>query len=583
MTDLRQKALEALRLWMAKRKLDAVLIPRGDAYQGEEVPESESRLHYISGFTGSAGLAVITQNKAALFSDGRYTLQMAAEVGAGWTTHTQPEETVSAWLKDNVQAGSVGVDGYLLTLSGWRQMTKSLPDTMELKALNDNPIDAIWDDRPPPPQAPAWTYPDHYAGRIRSDKIKDTCTDLASTKAADMMLITGPDQLCWLLNIRGDELDFTPFYRAFAVLSSSGEVTIFTDAGRLADINHDHLIIKPESDLPTFLAELKDVTVSIDPGTCPYALIRLLGDKAVEEQSPITALKARKNRTEIEGFRSAHRRDAVAMVRFLCWLDDKAGKGLREYDAGEALHSFRREVDEFISPSFGTICGSGPNGAIVHYRAKEGNDAEIASDTLCLIDSGGQYLDATTDITRTVIMGQADDAMRADFTHVLKAHIALDQAIFPKGTTGMQLDALTRSPMWAAGMDFAHGTGHGVGCCLGVHEGPANISKRGHVAIEEGMVLSNEPGYYITGAYGIRIENLIIAQAHPSFDDHLYFEHVTLVPIDRRLIDTSLLTADEQQWVNHYHLEVREKIGADIAALGDETVAAWFDAATRPL
>ena len=583
MTDDHEMTLKALRIWMKTRKLDAVIIPREDVFQGEEVPTSENRLHFISGFTGSAGFAVITATKAALFSDGRYTLQMAAETGPDWTTHTKPNACVSDWLEDTIKAGSVGIDANLITLAEWRQMAEALPATISLTALTENPIDAVWPDRPHPPTNPAWTYPDLYAGRTRQEKINDICAAMAASGHADHLFIGGPDALCWLLNIRGGELEFTPFYRAFSVLSSSGDVTIFTDAERLENINHDHLVIKSEDELPSFLASLKDVTISIDPSTCPYSYACLVEGKTVEVKNPISSLKACKNKTEIEGFRTAHHRDAVAMIRFLAWLDNTAGNGLRESDAGDKLHEFRQDVTDFISPSFGTICGSGPNGAIIHYRAMPGNDSEIASDTLCLIDSGGQYLDATTDITRTVVIGQANDKMRADFTHVLKAHIALDQAVFPKGTNGIQLDAITRTPLWAAGMDFAHGTGHGVGCCLGVHEGPANISKRGSVAIEEGMVLSNEPGYYITGSYGIRIENLIIAQPHPELADHLCFEHVTLVPMDRRLINTNVLTPQERQWINHYHLEVREKIGADITALKDNDVSSWFDVATRPL
>ena len=572
--------LNALRSWMKSRKLDAVLVPRGDMFQGEEVPPSDDRLHYISGFTGSAGIAIITADHAALFSDGRYTLQMPQEVGEGWTCHTQPDESIEGWLKHHMPQGTVGIDGHLITLAAWRRLDASLPSFVTLKSLSENPIDAIWADRPASPSDPAWTYPDVYAGQNRTDKIKAVLPKMGD---ADYLFISAPDELCWLLNIRGRELAFTPFYRAFAILDKDGGVSIFTDPSRLSAIDHNHVTVFAEDDLPSFMAGLTDVTIAIDPASCPYALASLVEGKSLENPSPITALKACKNDTEINGFRTAHARDAVAMVRFLSWLDHTAGHGLREVAAGDMLQQFREDVTDFISPSFATICGSGGNGAIVHYRAVEGQDSEILTDTLCLIDSGGQYLDATTDITRTVVVGTPTEKMRHDFTQVLKAHIALDQAIFPKGTNGAQLDAMTRAPLWAAGMDFAHGTGHGVGCCLGVHEGPASISKRGAIPIEAGMVLSNEPGYYITGDYGIRIENLIIAQPHPDHQDYLCFEHVTLVPMDRRLIDPALLTASELDWINTYHLEVREKIGGDIAALNDADVAAWFDAATQPI
>ena len=575
-----QEKLSALRRWMAERKLDVVMVPRGDVFQGEEVPASDDRLNYISGFTGSAGVALISADHAALFSDGRYTLQMQQQIGEGWTSHTQPEESIEGWIKEKCPVGTLAIDGALITLSGWRGLQSKLPQTISLNALHENPIDAIWSDRPSAPTEPAWTYPDVYAGQTRTDKIKAVLAELSD---ADQLLISSPEALCWLLNIRGSELEFTPFYRAFAILNRNGDVTIFTDETRLHAIDHTSLKIALEGDLISYLAELREVKIAIDPANCPYALASLVEGKSVEMANPITGLKACKNETEINGFLTAHRRDAVAMVRFLSWLDHTAGNGLRETEAGDKLQQFREEVTDFISPSFATICGSGPNGAIVHYRAVEGEDAPLAKDTLCLIDSGGQYLDATTDITRTVVIGTPSDAMRHDFTQVLKAHIALDQAVFPKGTTGVQLDAITRAPLWAAGMDFAHGTGHGVGCCLGVHEGPANISKRGVVPIEAGMVLSNEPGFYITGSYGIRTENLIIAMPHPDHSDHLYFEHVTLVPMDRRLIDVELLTSSERAWIIAYHLEVREKIGADIAALNDEEVSSWFDQATQPL
>jgi Xaa-Pro aminopeptidase len=572
--------LTALRLWMADRDLDAVMIPRGDVFQGEEVPPSEDRLRFISGFTGSAGVAVITADHAALFSDGRYTLQMAAQVGDGWTCHTQPEESVSSWMADHMPSGSVGVDGQLITLARWRYLEKSLPEKVKLESLSENPIDEIWADRPEALSVPAWTYPEVYAGQSREDKIEAV---LKCLDGAEHLFISGPDQLCWLLNIRGSELAFTPFYRAFGCLDHNGQVTLFTDTARLNDVDHARLTIMAEDDMLSYLAGLKKVKISIDPDTCPYALADSLGKKAVESTSPIIGLKARKNKTEIDGFRAAHCRDAVAMIRFLVWLDETARQGLREVDACEKLLHFRQQVKDFISPSFATICGSGANSAIVHYRAMHGEDAEIATNTLCLIDSGGQYLDATTDITRTVVVGVPSQKMKHDFTHVLKAHIALDQMVFPKGTTGAQLDAITRAPLWAAGMDFDHGTGHGVGCCLGVHEGPVNISKRGKVPIEEGMFLSNEPGYYIEGEYGIRIENLIMARAHPELKDHLYFERVTMVPIDRRLIDPFLLTSTELAWINNYHHEVQTKVGEGIAALDDDKVSAWFDAAIKPI
>lgn len=585
--------LKQLRDGLTHQKIDAVLIPRGDSFQGEEVPLKDNRLHYISGFTGSAGLAIVAMDKAALFSDGRYTLQMSAQTSSDWSCHTMPEETVMDWLTTNMAGGVLGVDPWLITLGSWRQYEKNFRDkAFTLKTVDQNPIDTIWADQPTPPKAKAWDYPDQYAGQSRADKIKALQAELKSS-GADHMLITGPDQLNWLLNIRGNDLDHTPVFLAFALLEKTGLedegiVTVFGDAERLSEIDQSHVKIIPADDMTDYLVRFEGKKIAIDPSTCPYVLASLLDGKTTELESPITHLKAKKNQVEISGFRQAHQRDAVAMVRFLSWLDRHAGDGLREVEAGEKLHQFRDDVDMFICPSFASICGSGSNGAIVHYRAETGKDSVIARDTLFLVDSGGQYHDATTDITRTVIIGTPTDAMKHDFTHVLKGHIALDQAVFPEGTTGVQLDAITRAPLWAAGMDYAHGTGHGVGCCLNVHEGPANFSKRGIVAIKQGMVLSNEPGFYIEGQYGIRIENLIIAHADDQAKDdgkegYLSFEHVTLVPIDKRLIDPRYLTEDERAWVDAYHAEVFDKIGPSIDALGDAEVSAWFKDATSRL
>ncbi|MCE2516858.1 MAG: aminopeptidase P family protein [Alphaproteobacteria bacterium] len=571
--------LQSLREELARCGADAVLIPRGDCFQGEEVPASEDRLAFISGFTGSAGVAVVTKDKAALFSDGRYTIQMAAETTSDWSCHTMPEASVTAWLKDNLTAGAVAIDPWLMTLSSYRQFQKAFTDSgLSVMKLDHNLVDVIWPDRPLPPSQPAWDYPQQYQGQSRQEKITAAITQLKDS-GARQMLITGPDQLNWLLNIRGNDIPHSPLFLAFGLLRDDGTVVIFTEDDRVKSIDQNALTVIPPSDMLDHLAGLSRMTIAIDPATCPYVLADLLDGQTVEAASIITALKARKNPVEIAGVHHAHRRDAVAMVRMLAWLD--ASSGLREVDVAEKLLELRAEVDGFISASFATICGSGPNGAIVHYRAEEGSDSEILTDTLCLIDSGGQYLDATTDITRTVAIGEPTAQMRHDFTHVLKAHIALDQAVFPKGTTGAQLDAITRAPLWAAGMDFAHGTGHGVGCCLNVHEGPANISKRGTVALEAGMVLSNEPGHYIEGQYGIRIENLLVVRPEDGREGYLGFDHVTLVPMDRRLIDLAHLTSDELRWLNDYHARVAEVIRPLVVDRGDDDVLAWFDAATQ--
>ena len=589
-------ALQLLREEMKKHGVDGLLIPRGDAFSGEEVPPSDDRLKYISGFTGSAGMAIVTQDQAALFSDGRYTLQMTAETNDDWSCHVMPDADMVAWLVSNLEGGALGIDPWLMTLSGYESLQSKLADTaISLMSLDHNLIDAIWQDQPTPPQTKAWDFDLDVAGLTRQEKIAKVLTACQDSKTKGEknpqnpfghMVITAPDQLAWLANIRGADLDHTPVILAFAILHHDSSITIFADEARFADCDHSGLTFLPKDQCLAHLAGLKAKTVMIDPSTCPYAIARLLGDDAIKAESPITLMKARKNKAEQAAIRAVHRRDGAAMVEFLSWFDaatQHTGSGLRETDIDAQLITIRGQDKGFISPSFSTICGSGGNGAIVHYRAQDGQDSEILHDTLCLIDSGGQYHDGTTDITRTVAVGTPSQQMRHDFTIVLKAHIALDQAVFPAHTSGIQLDAITRDPMWRAGMDFAHGTGHGVGCCLNVHEGPVSISKRSARPIEEGMLLSNEPGYYIENEYGIRIENLILAQKSPSEYGYLCFDAVTLVPMDRRLIEPQWLNDQELDWVNAYHQRVWDEIAPLLKGKGKDEALAWLKNATAPI
>lgn len=577
--------LTALRDQMKTQGVDGLLIPRGDAFSGEEVPPSDDRLKYISGFSGSAGTAVVTATHAALFSDGRYTLQMAAETNDDWSCHVQPETNMLQWMITTLEAGALGFDPWLVTASGYENLRSKFADTaITLMPLDRNLIDDIWSDQPQPPQSMAWDFDPAVAGLSRQDKIANVLSAWKDRHPkARHMVITAPDQLAWLANIRGHDLDHTPVILAFAVLNHDGSIIIFTDEDQFADCDQEGLVFMPKDHCLTHLAGLKAKEVMIDPASCPYAIARLLGDDTIKAESPITMMKAIKNEAEQQAIRAVHRRDGAAMVEFLCWFSaaSTAGTGLRETDVDAKLIALRGQDDLYISPSFSTICGSGGNGAIVHYRAQHGHDSEILKDTLCLIDSGGQYRDGTTDITRTVVVGTPSQAMRKDFTGVLKGHIALDQTIFPSDTTGVQLDAITRDPIWQAGMDYAHGTGHGVGCCLNVHEGPVSISKRSTRAVEQGMLLSNEPGYYIENEYGIRIENLILAQQSPTKEGYLCFDAVTLVPMDRHLIDVSLLEDLELDWVNAYHKRVWDEISPLLANKND--VLAWLKAATAPL
>jgi len=574
--------LGALRQRMADHGIDAYLIPRGDAFSGEEVPASDDRLRFISGFSGSAGLAVVTRDQAALFSDGRYTLQMKAETNASWQCFVQPDANVIDWIKAEIGQGVIGFDPWLMTASAEKDTQSKFANTrLSLKPIDDNLIDLIWPDQPPPPQSKAWDYQEANAGVSRSDKIKAVLEALAKTSPAIRhVMITAPDQLAWLANLRGADLPHTPVILAFAMLDNQGKLTVFADQKQFDDCDNTQLDFKPRATILDHLTALTASEVAYDPATCPLAIARVLGPDATAAENPITLMKARKTSAEQEAIRNAHRRDAAAMVRFLAWFDAHAESGIREVDIAEKLLEFRQQMEGFISPSFATICGSGANGAIVHYRAEEGKDSPIIADTLCLIDSGGQYHDATTDITRTIAVGTPSEAMKRHFTIVLKGHIALDQAVFPKGTNGVQLDAITRAPLWSEGMDFAHGTGHGVGCGLNVHEGPVNISKRGVRPVEKGMLLSNEPGYYIEGQYGIRIENLILA-VEDQREGYLRFEAVTLVPMDKRLIDVALLTERERDWINAYHQQVYETVAPQIK--GEDAVLAWLENATLPL
>ena len=435
------------------------------------------------------------------------------------------------------------------------------------------------------PSAPAFDFDETVAGMTRAEKIKavmDSMAKIVSEKQSLQLLITDPSILCWLLNIRGRDLDHTPFLLAFGVLEADGTIAIYADKARLSDISPQQVKQRDPSMLIADLTASKG-TMLVDPATCPMALFQAIGAEKIEAENPAVIMKARKTKQEINAIKSVHLVDAVAMIRFLHWFDTTIQEQpIREVDVDKMLIKFRSASTDFICPSFATICGGGGNGAIVHYRAIEGQDQEIPRNSLCLIDSGGQYRTATTDITRTVATGTPPEEMAIAFTHVLQSHIALATAIFPEGTNGIQLDAITRAPLWLSGRDYAHGTGHGVGCCLSVHEGPASISKRSSREIEAGMVLSNEPGFYVSGSYGIRIENLVHVQTSGD-NNMLSLETISLVPIDKRLIITDLLTSAECAWVDAYHNRVKEEIGPLVAALDDQGVMAWFDEAVAPL
>jgi Xaa-Pro aminopeptidase len=587
--------VEALRAELKRRGLDGFIVPRADRYQNEYVPPCAERLAWLTGFTGSAGLAIVLADSAVLFVDGRYQVQVHEEIDSTiFSIAHLVDNPPPSWIEANVRPGTkLGYSPWLHTVDGAERLNKACTATRaSLVAVDDNPIDAIWNDRPQPPLGPVVPHALRYAGEDAPSKLARVRAEMQKS-TADTLLVSDPHAVSWLFNIRGSDIPHTPVVLAFAILPREGRPSLFVDLRKLSNEVRSHLEeiadVRPNAAFERDLAALgkEHRHLQLDPSTSPEAIARLVvenGGEIVRAADPITPMKAVKNTTEIAGARAAHERDGVAMTRFLAWFDQNASRGeLTEIDAVEAVESFRRETGLLKDVSFPTIAGAGPDGAIVHYRVTRKTNRRIAPDELFLLDSGAQYEDGTTDITRTIAVGNPTEAMRRNFTLVLKGHIAIARAVFPEGTTGGQLDSFARQFLWQAGLDFDHGTGHGVGSYLSVHEGPARISKLGSAPLRRGMILSNEPGYYRTDAYGIRIENLIlVTEAEPVADAEKplnAFETLTLVPIDKRLIETSLLTTEETAWLDAYHGRVRDAI----APLVDIGTRAWLLAATVPL
>lgn len=590
--------LAALRAELARRNLDGFLVPRADEHQGEYVAPGSERLAWLSGFTGSAGLGVVTAGRAILFVDGRYTLQVRAEAdGAAWEFGDLPGSAESwapaAWIAAQMKSGmALGYDPWLTTRADFDRFSAACAKVgARLVATEGNPIDAVWRDRPGPPAAPAVPYPLRLAGRESSAKRHAIGATLAA-EGIDAAILTAPDGLAWLLNLRGDDIPHVPVALGFGVLHADGRTQAIMEPTKLDAATRDHLGPEVEVIAPAALGAALDALGRqgrkvrvVKTATPMWMLARLeaAGAKLAWGEDPCARPRACKNATELEGMRAAHRRDGAALVRFLAWLS-RQDRPVGELEIVDRLEAFRRQGEDYRGPSFATIAGAGPNGAIVHYRPSAATERQMAAGVLLLLDSGGQYLDGTTDVTRTVIRGVPNADMRDRFTRVLRGHIALASAVFPAGTTGSQLDALARRPLWTAGLDYDHGTGHGVGCYLNVHEGPQRIAKAGNtVALEPGMVLSVEPGYYKPDAWGIRIENLVVVCERPpaagAERKALGFEPLTLVPIDQALIDVAQLDAAERAWFDAYHARVRAEIGPQV----DAEVRAWLDEATRPL
>ena len=585
----------ALRTELARRGLTGFVVPRSDRHQNEYVPASEERLAWLTGFTGSAGAAIVLMERAVLFVDGRYTLQVREQVDTSLFTIEHLVETPpDRWIETNLtSADRLGYDPWLHTVESAERLAKACAAAgATLVAVEPDLIDAIWRDRPAPPLGAVTLHDLRFAGEAAEEKLARIRAELAKLRA-DALVVSDPHAVAWAFNIRGADVAHTPLPLAFAVVPQTGRPALFVDGRKLSNDVRDRLEgladVREPADFVQAVAALGQArkTVRLDQATAADALARLVithGGKVARGACPIALMKAVKNQVEISGARAAHIRDGAAVTRFLAWFDREAARGtLTEIDAVAALESFRRETGLLKDISFPTISGAGPDGAIVHYRVTSKTNRGIAPGELFLIDSGGQYQDGTTDITRTVAVGEPTAEMRERFTRVLKGHIAIARAVFPDGTTGAQLDSFARQFLWAQGLDFDHGTGHGVGSYLSVHEGPARISKLGTTALRRGMILSNEPGYYKAGAYGIRIENLVLvveAAAVPDAEKPLNaFETLTLAPIDRRLIVANMLTPEETEWLDGYHVRVAQTL----SPLVDAETRAWLAAATRPL
>ena len=582
--------LAALRAKLAEAGLTGFLVPRADAHQGEYVAPHDERLAWLTGFTGSAGFCIVLPEVAGVFIDGRYRVQVKSQVDlAHFTPVPWPDVKPGDWLKEKLSQGVIGFDPWLHTVDEIGKIEAALEGSAITLRPTENFVDAVWPDQPPPPRGRAIPHPLEFAGESAQAKRARLAADLrgAGQKAA---VITLPDSVSWLLNIRGSDVARNPVVHAFALLHDDGRLTLFIDLAKLDAAVQEHLgpevTLAPPADFTAALQALAG-PVRVDRATAPLAVWQILeaaGVKTVPGQDPCLLPKARKNAAEIDGMRTAHLRDAAAMVEFLAWLDANAPGELTEIDVVTKLEGFRRATNALREISFETICGAGPHGAIMHYRVTEETNRPLGSGELLVVDSGGQYPDGTTDITRTIALGEPPAEARACFTRVLQGMIAISRLRWPKGLAGRDLDPFARYQLWLAGQDFDHGTGHGVGAFHSVHEGPQRLSRTSEVPFEPGMILSNEPGYYREGAFGIRLENLVVVEPAsdlPGADPRpmLSFETLTYVPIDRRLIDASLLSPAERSWLDAYHREVRERIGPRVSAAALD----WLEAATQPL
>jgi len=578
--------------------LDGFVVPLTDEHMSEYVGSYAQRLAWLTGFQGSAGSAVVLPQEAAIFVDGRYTLQVRQQVSADeWSYQSVPETSVADWLKDHApEGGRIGYDPWLHTRDWVKRAKEALASRgAELVPVERNPIDKIWADRPEMSNARLAVQPDEYAGKSSAEK-RTEIADWLAKHHADATVISALDSIAWTFNVRGEDVHRTPVALAYAIVNSDGTADLFVASEKMGPDVRQHLgngvRLRERYEFENALSQLGGKTVAVDPERAVSAIFDALdkaGAKAVALRDPTVLPKAIKNEVEIAGQKASQIRDGAAIARFLHWIDEEAPSGeVDELTASDKLESLRREAPELRDLSFDSISGSGPNGAIVHYKSSEKTNRKLQRGELYLIDSGGQYVDGTTDITRTVAIGEPTDEMRDRFTRVLKGHIAVAAAVFPKGTRGTQLDSFARRPLWDAGLDYAHGTGHGVGSYLAVHEGPQRISPAtsaqagGDEPLQAGMLISNEPGYYKSGEYGIRIENLVLVvekRIEGAEKEILGFETVTFAPIERRLVVKDMLSTAELHWLNDYHAQVLEKIGPKLSGTDRE----WLEQACAPI
>lgn len=577
--------LSALRTKLKDNGFDGFIIPRADRFQGEYVAPCDDRLAWLTGFTGSAGFACVLPDVAGVFIDGRYRVQVRSQIADVFTPVHWPEVQLAEWLKDQPSITKIAFDPWLHTISQVEALEKGLAGSGISLVPSGNLIDEIWENRPAAPLEPFTNYPDELAGETSQSKRSRLANELRNAGQSGAF-IASPDSIAWLLNIRGTDIPRNPVPHAMAVLSDDGSVQLFCAPTQCKNLTlPEGVTIVAETEMLDVLVHLP-APLRLDPDRTPFAVKQALAAHATQlGQDPCVLPKARKTNAEIAGSREAHLRDGEAMVRFLSWLDDTAPKGeLTEIDVVTALEGFRRDTNALRDISFETICGAGPNGAVVHYRVNEDTNRPVKKGELLLVDSGGQYLDGTTDITRTIAIGDVGQQERICYTRVLQGMIAISRVRFPKGVAGSDLDALARYPLWLAGQDYDHGTGHGVGAYLSVHEGPQGLSRRAKTPLEPGMIVSNEPGYYREGAFGIRIENLIVVQNAAPVDggddrDMYDFETLTYVPLDRRLIEVTLLSNDERAWIDSYHSATQSKIGPRL----DGAALNWLTDACKPL